>query len=205
MSQQTIILAPNAQQAESLKGRFFTVISSTAAFKVDLGDGNFRVVHSYSRIGGAQFRRIVFLETSGLANTIVFDAGDEEYQGDTQAQVSNAPVRALGNLGKSVSTIATGGLPAIDASGWMSVTNGMGLLISGTYLGGRRKRIVITVASTTVIPGNSALTVSVVAAATVFMIIQAGQTITLDEDCDFYMSGAGGTCKCTVGQTFYNA
>ena len=90
MAQDTVILAANQQRTEPIAGRFFTVISCTAKFKVELDGRQRREVRAGSKIGGAAFKRISFIETEGLANTIVFDAGDEEYQGEVQVSgVSN--------------------------------------------------------------------------------------------------------------------
>ena len=83
MAQETIILAANAQRSERIAGRFFTVLSATAKFSVELDGRQRREVRVGSKISDEPFRRISFFETEGAENTIVYDAGNEEYQGET--------------------------------------------------------------------------------------------------------------------------
>jgi hypothetical protein len=90
VSQETIILKPRGQRAEKISGRFFTVLSATAKFTVELGDRVRREVRAGSKISGEPFKHILFLETEGVTNTVVYDAGDAEYQGEVQVSgVSN--------------------------------------------------------------------------------------------------------------------
>ncbi len=89
MAQDTIILSAGSQRTERVAGRFFTVLSATAKFIVEL-DGRRREVRVGDRISGEGFKRISFFETEGVSNTIVYDAGDEEYQGEVQVSgISN--------------------------------------------------------------------------------------------------------------------
>jgi len=89
VSQETVILAARSQQAATIAGKFFTVISATAEFQVDIG-GRRRTVRTGSKLSDEPFDRILFIETKGVANTIVFDAGPEKYEGEAQVSgVSN--------------------------------------------------------------------------------------------------------------------
>lgn len=80
MAQDTITLKANSEQRVRVKGRFFTVISCTAGFKVGLDDGDRRDVQQGSQLGGPEFSKIVFRETSGADNVITYDAGDVQIQ-----------------------------------------------------------------------------------------------------------------------------
>lgn len=90
MAQDTLILAARQQRTEKISGRFFTVISATAKFTVELDGRIRREVRAGSKITAEPFKRISFIETEGVANTIVFDAGNEQYEGEVQVSgVSN--------------------------------------------------------------------------------------------------------------------
>jgi hypothetical protein len=83
MARATVILSPGQQRTEAVSGRFFTVVSATAKFAVDLG-GDRREVRAGSIISGFDFRRVSFVETEGVTNTIEYDAGPEAYHGEVQ-------------------------------------------------------------------------------------------------------------------------
>jgi hypothetical protein len=88
--QETVILAAGQQRTERINGRFFTVISATAKFTVELDGRTRREVRAGSKIGGERFKRISFLETEGVTNTIIYDAGEDQYEGEIQVSgVSN--------------------------------------------------------------------------------------------------------------------
>lgn len=82
--QDTIVIPANGQRTERISGRFFTVLSATAKFVVELDGRNRREVRAGSKVSGGNFKRISFIETEGVENTIVFDAGDERFEGDIQ-------------------------------------------------------------------------------------------------------------------------
>ena len=84
MAQETVILKARQQRTERIAGRFFTVISATAKFTVELDGRTRREVRAGSKIAGEEFSRVSFLETEGVENTIVYDAGFEEYLGEVQ-------------------------------------------------------------------------------------------------------------------------
>lgn len=90
MAQDTVTLAAGQQRTEKVSGRFFTVISATAKFTVELDGRARREVRAGSKISAEAFKRISFIETEGIANTIIYDAGDEQYDGEVQVSgVSN--------------------------------------------------------------------------------------------------------------------
>ncbi len=148
MAQDTVILTASAQRSERISGRFFTVLSATAKFDVELDGRKRRTVGSGDKISDERFRRISFFETAGAANTIVFDAGDEEYQGNITSTQKVSGTYAYGNAGHPQ-------FPQVNAakkglSNWLYSTTtvptnlaSQGILISGTNAGNRRKQITI--------------------------------------------------------------
>lgn len=90
MAQDTVTLAAGQQRTEKVSGRFFTVISATAKFTVELDGRARREVRAGSKISAEPFKRISFIETEGIANTIIYDAGNEQYEGEIQVSgISN--------------------------------------------------------------------------------------------------------------------
>jgi hypothetical protein len=78
MAQQKIILQPGSTQAASASGRFLNIVSCTAQFKVEMDNNGQNVGAAGSQFSTSKpFRRLVFEETQGVVNTIVFDASDD--------------------------------------------------------------------------------------------------------------------------------
>lgn len=119
MAQDTVILKPGQQRTEVVSGLFFTVISATAKFTVQLDGRIRRVVRAGSRINGESFKRISFIETEGITNTIVYDAGDAETLG--QSQVSGLSGKTfdypylmdISGAELTVSSVAVTNLPVV--------------------------------------------------------------------------------------------
>lgn len=86
-----IVLKPNAQRTEKIAGKFFSVISATAKFSVELDGRVRREVRPGSKVPSAGFKRASFFETEGVTNTIVYEVSDvASVEGEVQVSgVSN--------------------------------------------------------------------------------------------------------------------
>ena len=114
--------------------------------------------------------------------------------------VASASTYAYGNLGVATGAGAAGGLPACDANGFLQITNGMALLVTGMNNGHRRQKITFSMAANSPAPLNLLDLQN-----KVFMTILAGQQIALVDDSAYTLSGAGNTAFVTVGQSFFAA
>ena len=209
MSQESVTVAARATITENVTGKFFTVISATSKLTVEI-NGVRREVRAGSKISAGKFKRITFIETQGYANTVVYDAGDEEFQGEIQVSGANAASYMYGNC--NIANSASANLPnsaggntsvACTADGYLTFPNNANVLISSTNAGHRRQQIIFSIAPTTKgIYGVNVLDAN----QNTFMTIPAGSPpVALITDSDLYISGAGGNAYCSVGQVFLNS
>lgn len=76
--QRTITIAAGGQHVERVKGHVFAVIAATAAFDIDANRSGRETVRANSKIVFDPFTRLLFDNTSGAENTIIFYAGDDD-------------------------------------------------------------------------------------------------------------------------------
>ena len=140
--------------------------------------------------------KIFFRATNSVAAVATFLASLEPITAQDTA-TSVAATEIFGNIGIATGAAATGALPACDSTGFLQITDGMNLKVSGTRNGKRRLDVTFCVKT------GSTYNVNILdASGFAFMTIAPGQTIQKVMDADFWVSGAGGTAKVTIGEVY---
>lgn len=191
MSQQTVILAPGQHVTENVDGRFFCVISATVKFKVELAGRSRREVRTGSKIASNEpFKRISFYETEGLSNTIIYDAGDEEYQGEIQvtgisAETFDYPyLMPAGGGTLAVTVAAPKSLPLVVAINGVNYTRKSFHIVNRTTGGPDVGIYDASGKLLDVCVGNT------------------DRTFTFNQDVT--IAGISGTCQCAIYYTLFN-
>ena len=197
----TATIQPGNSIAETCVGNFLTVKQCNLPLTLTLGGSQQKTVKAGSVIPMDGQKNIGLKNGNAVAVTVSFEVDDKPgtFVADDNS-TSNATNYAFGNLGIATGAGASGGLPACDANGFLQVTNGMNLAVSGTNNGHRRQILTFSLS------GSSPAALNVLDAnGLAFMTILAGQQIALVTDAAFTISGAGGTAWVTVGQIFLNS
>jgi hypothetical protein len=198
MNTRTVAINANGQVSQEIVGdfKYLRIQSATVAFQLSFDGGTWVNAQQNNQWGPITGTRVYFRALNGLASAVTFVYSDQPFTSQDTA-VLNAATSVLGNLGVPAGTGAAGGLPACDANGWLQITNGLNLKVSGTNNGHRRQLIVFAVQS-----GTYTLSVTDANGCAVVNVV-AGNIIAIATDSDLYVSGAGGLSKVTIGQFFY--
>ena len=197
MNRTTQVPASGSPVQETLGGfKYFIIRSATAAVQVSFDGNVWHDAEPNDLLNPTDASRVYLRSTNSVAATVVFSYSKTPLSVQDTA-TSSASVTPQGNLGIANGAAAANGLPACDANGFLSITNGMLLKLAGTSPTGNRRQILILSVS-----ANGAALQVLISATVGFMSIAPGSSFPLVTDSDFYISGSGGTAKVTIGE-FY--
>lgn len=162
--QDTVVIPANAHRVYRVTGKFFGVISCTAAFQLEVGRLGVRDMVAGRRFGGPEFKRLTFKNTSAAENTIVFEAGNSEL--DISSAIA-ADVQTTSFIKDAPTTIVA------RAETTIAATSGEIVVTVGAL---QRKQIAISNGSTT---AGDVLLVVDPTTDQIGGFIQPGQTYTL--------------------------
>jgi hypothetical protein len=131
--QDTILLKANSRQVYVVTGKAFATIACTAAYQVEADRGGVRdQIAGRNFVLEKNFKRLVFIETSGSDNQITFEAG------------AKLEVSAPTSVGVSVSSVSKNAPTYTKAFNSNSIADGDTEVFNGLDGSNVRKQICVT-------------------------------------------------------------